>query len=476
MMKSISNVFIGLFLLTNTLWSQQKIAGFKAEHLKEKSLFTVVDDQENVTLFMVDKNKLTGYQLDASFQIKDSLTIPFNPKEFKGMVTSHPNQNEILIYWRTKTQHELFIHRFDFTIKKVSHNTIIIDPGKEKIVSNFTQNNIFHVVTFTKDASIVNIYKTDGTTVDKKVVDCSNFRFVNSENKRVSLWSLYDEHSWRVYYSGFELISPKAQSSLVNSTNMKKAYVRDHEIIFSFDNSKSYTQLLTVDLNDFTAKQKEYPQLSFGMIDSGSGMSNSFIANDYLIQVKSISSSLYFQVKDFEGNVITKYFISSDKDLEFSTSDIYQEEGSFKKRKVVDSPKKLLRKINNLNLSVNSYYHSDTFFLTLGGVSNPQQNSGTLGMFGLVGALIDVAINSSSTISSINSYSNKNVVYVNAKFDKDFKSLPNSEQPLALDKLRLFLEENNKFINPTVFNVGAKLYYIGLNKENKEYGIYIFED
>ncbi|MDP2162215.1 MAG: hypothetical protein Q8K02_17175, partial [Flavobacterium sp.] len=224
-----------------------------------------------------------------------------------------------------------------------------------------------------------------------------------------------------------------------------------------------------------TAKQKEYPQLSSGKIYSGEGMSNSFLVNDNLIQVKSIYPSLYFQIKDLEGNVQTKYFIKSEKDLEFNTSEIFQENGSFKKRKILDSPKKLLRKINNLNLSASCYYHNETYYLTMGGVSYPQQNSFSYGMFGLVGALIDVAINNYA-ISNINSYSNKDVVYVNAKFDKNFKSLPDNLEPLALDKLRLFIEENNKFINPTVFNKDAKLYYVGLNKESKEYGIYVFED
>ena len=53
--------------------------------VKEKNLFSVLDDKGRVVLFMAEKNKLTGIQFDDSFQINDSLSIPFNPKELKKM-------------------------------------------------------------------------------------------------------------------------------------------------------------------------------------------------------------------------------------------------------------------------------------------------------------------------------------------------------------------------------------------------------
>lgn len=481
LMKTILNIFT--LFISITVLSQQKVADFNADNTKEKNLFSVLDDKGRVVLFMAEKNKLTGIQFDDSFQITDSISIPFNPKELKKMVASHPKQNQILIYWLTKNKNELYVQQFDFENKKVTANTIIVDPGKEKIVANFTNNNFFYVVTFTKNESTINVYKTDGNLVEKKVIDCSKFRFVNSSNQKVNLWNLYDENSGTVYYSGFESISDASQTSLVKSTSIKKAYIRDQEVIFSFDNSTSYTQLLKVDLKNFTATQKEYAQLSYGFNETNNGlpnsnieMSNSFIINNKLIQVKNNAKSLSFQIVDFDGNVITKNVVKPDEDFGFNTSPMYLEEGSFKKRKELDSSKKLLRKIYYLNLSVTGYYHDGKYNLTLGGVSYPQQNSFSFGMFGLIGALIDVAINHNNTISNINSYSNKNVVYINAMFDEDFNSLPNNPNTLALEKLRLFVEENDKFINPTIFDKDSKIYYVGFNKESKKYGIYVFEN
>ena len=162
-----------------------------------------------------------------------------------------------------QNKNELYVQQFDFENKKVTANTIIVDPGKEKIVANFTNNNFFYVVTFTKNESTINVYKTDGNLVEKKVIDCSKLRFVNSSNQKVNLWNLYDENSGTVYYSGFESISDASQTSLVKSTSIKKAYIRDQEVIFSFDNSTSYTQLLKVDLKNFEHTFTHY-RMDFG--------------------------------------------------------------------------------------------------------------------------------------------------------------------------------------------------------------------
>jgi hypothetical protein len=178
-----------------------------------------------------------------------------------------------------------------------------------------------------------------------------------------------------------------------------------------------------------------------------------------------------------DGNEIKSFTLKPDQEIDFKNSDIIQEEGSIKTKKTLDTSRQLIRKIYNMNISVSCFYKNDSYYMVIGGVSFPQQTSYFAGMGGgLTGALMDAFITNNYSVNNINSYSNKKTVYIYSLFDQDFNHLKGTVNQLAFDKLRLFVERNNKFINQTVFNIGSKIYYFGQNKDTKYYCFYVFED
>jgi len=474
MIKKILLLFVFSFNFIN---AQEKIISFKSNDTEEKDVFSIIDDSNNATLFISNKTKIDAYQFNESFQVKDSLSTDVNTKELKKIIGTSQKNNKFFLYWSSKKDNEIVTQIFDFTNKKTTKFTNIIELDKEKIITKVTVKNKFYIISIQNNLNIFNVYCFDGESLEKKVIDCSNFKFINSLHKSVSFLSMFNEYKEIVYYSRLKNMRSDTPVSLVNCAEKKKVYIKDNSVIFTFDTNVNFTQTLTLNFDDFTATQKEYTLPPIKHYDLNSISSNSFLINDKIIQVKIDYNILFVLIKDLEGKEIKSFALKPDQEIDFKNSDIIQEEGSIKTKKTLDTSKQLIRKIYNMNISVSCFYNKDSYYLVIGGVSYPQQTSYFTGMGGsLTGAVMDAFITNNYSVNNINSYSNKKIVYIYSLFDKDFNHLEGTVDKLAFDKLRLFVEENKKFINQTVFNIGSKIYYFGQNKDSKYYCFYVFED
>lgn len=472
-----STLFLYFFICIQTAFSQEKVASFNPNNNESKSVFTIVNEPtKTATLFYIDKKSITSFQFNDELILKDTLHIDYSNKELVDILGYSNSNNKYYLYWNTKKDDEIVTQCFDFEGNKVISSNAVFDIGKEKVIDKITVNNIFYVVTVLKNTSVLNFYCFSEGKIFKKTIDCSEYKFVDNENNEVTFWKLYDEFSETVYYNGITNILQETPASLVMSTAKKKAYIYNNSLIFTFDANRAFTQTLTINLSDFTPSQKSYrlpfiQKTAYNIIDS-----NSFFINGNFIQIKMDPSVFYITVKDIEGKEIKNLVLYPDKEIEFKNSDILQENGGIKSTRVLDTSNQFLKKTNNLNSSVSCYYNNETYNLVLGGVSYPQQTVNYGGMFGLIGSLIGSAIIANFSISNVNSYANKKVVYINCLFDKNFNHLNRYATKLAFDKLRLFNEENDKLINQTIFKLNSVLYMGGYKKETKEYTFYKFED
>lgn len=204
--------------------------------------------------------------------------------------------------------------------------------------------------------------------------------------------------------------------------------------------------------------------------------SNSFFIDNKLYQIKSSPDLFYFTVKDLENNTIKKYSATANALIEFKNSEIYQEGGDFGGKRILESSSQFIRKINNLNSGLSCYHIGQNTLITFGGVSAVQQSTGqvTFGQFGLVGALVAVAV-FNPTMNSFNSYSNRKVVKIEGLFDNEGNHINGELQPLAFDKIRTFFDKNNDVSSQTLFKMDA--YYLGYyDNKTKEYIIRKFTD
>lgn len=458
-------------------FGQEKVASFSQKDKERKDIFTVVNESDKeLALFFIDKKSLSASRFDKNFVLIDTLGIQFSKKEVAEITGHSRSKNQYYIYWEGSNSKELVAQHFDFDSKKTQTAVIPFDIGKEQIINKFTSNNIFYIVTCSKNSSILNFYRFENGKMDTNLVDCSAMTFLNQYQKKVTFWDLYKENSALIYHNLIENISSETPASLAISTNKKKAYVNDESVTFTFDVNDVFTQTITVNLSDFKSSQKSVmmPYVKKAEIDRID--SNSFLINDRLIQLKTANKTLALTVKDQENNVLKNIVLNADDEVDFKNSDIIQETGSIESTKILGSSNQLIRKLNSLYPSVSGYYFDEKYYLVIGGVSAPQQNGAMMGgmIGGFTGALIGSAF-SNYSVKNLNSYSNKKVVYIQSIFDKDFNHVKGESKKLAFDKLRLFVEKNERITNQTVFKFNSLLYLVGWDKDGKEYSFYKFE-
>jgi hypothetical protein len=189
-------------------------------------------------------------------------------------------------------------------------------------------------------------------------------------------------------------------------------------------------------------------------------------------------------IKDLNDNLIQKYEATDTNPIiDFKNSNIIQQNGELSKQRILETSNQFIRKTNNANTGVSCYKLNGNYLVTLGSVSNEQQKAGAGamvgGMFGAVGAiagsLIDAAI-SNPTMESFDSYANRKVVYINGLFDQEGKHIKGEINPIAFEKLRIFLDNKTNFTSQTLYKMDQSYYFGYYDNSTKEYTIRRFQD
>ncbi|WP_284650880.1 hypothetical protein [Flavobacterium terrisoli] len=473
-------LFAVVFINISFCFAQQQTASFEPSVKEKKDVFTVVNSKDNkVALFFSDKKSISALLFDEGLKLSDTITTTYSNKEVDDIIGYSYTGQKYYVYWSGSEDTQIIAQCYDFDAKKSNSSPISIDIGKEKIIDKITIQNTFYIITALKHTSILNFYCFTDGKMNKKTVDCSNYRFIDSSSKKVSFWEMYNEFSSTIYYNGINNILDETPASLVLSTHKKKAFVNGNSIIFTFDTNEDFTQTLTINLSDFSATQKAFAQVPMPKREMGEIDSNSFFVNNNMIQIKSDWSVIYVTVKDMSGIELKKLAMYPGKEIEFKNSEIIQENGGINSTRILDKSSQLVRKISNLNPSVSSYFYNGRYNLVIGGVSNPQQDGVLIGAMvgGFTGAMIGAAISSNYSMNNLSSYNDRMVVYINCLFDQDFNHIKEEGKKLAFDKLRVFEEENKKILmNQSIFKLNNKLYMGAFDKSTKLYTFYQFED
>ncbi|TYP99576.1 hypothetical protein C7447_101176 [Tenacibaculum adriaticum] len=228
-------------------------------------------------------------------------------------------------------------------------------------------------------------------------------------------------------------------------------YVRDNSIVFSFDNNNEFTQVLTINLNDFSAKSKAFKK---PMIDvkPNDKKSNSFINGNHIFIIANNKEKLVLNIVNYNNKEILKsYSILKDEPITFKNTPIIQEGGSYNNYRELEKTKKFLRKINVNEVGVSVRKLNGIYHLTLGGYTL-QSNGGTMMMGGFGGLPItsfgNVSIFFNPAQFAYNSISNTKSTRIESLFDEHFNHIEGEIQENAFDKIK----KNEKEIQDNVFN------------------------
>lgn len=470
-------LILAFLLISNFLIAQEAVNMYQHDLENIKNLNTITNEVNRESVLILTNKEKTDFVLfDENINLNAKLTQnnTDNSQEYLGY--SLIENKTYYTYWQ-KDKKTIKVLGIDFLNKNINSTDLPFQiEKKEKIINVFNHLNAFFILTVDKSTSHLNLYRFSKNNYEKKSLDCSGFRLLDFENKNVNLWSFIDDQSSTVYRSDFKVFD--ASSSIINSvsaTQKKKIFLTQKNIILVSDINSNFSQLLMIDLDDFTISQRAISKaITFNNDINYSPETNSFIIDNKIFIIKFGGESVTIIVKDFDNNLLKTYSLSSATGDYYINSDLKEENGSITSGEVIDKKNAFFRRIVDKNASISGYYENEKYYLTIAGVSYPQQQFFYLNMFGVVGSTIGLLLENSSQ-SSIPSYADKKIVYFKSVIDKDFKGSQEKLPYSSFEKLRLFIEKDNtkkEFLEP--FEFQNHLILTGINTKEKRIIFYKF--
>lgn len=482
-------------LLLNSFFSfsQEMVKEFDLKLEKKRDFFQVVNEnKKEVILFLNDKEKVTSIRFDEKFNIKDSLSSTRPEKMYEEIIGYSQNENDYFVFWGSKDRKKINSQYFNFTTKETKTTSVSLELKKEKIIKELTINNVFYLITIVKNTSIIKFYISDNNgSLNEKTLDLSHLEFRNIYDKPADLYTVLTDESSE---PSFQNIANDSPPSLALSAKTYKIYTYSpNEIIFTLDNTAKATQVLRINLQNYTSDLKfiTQPKTQRGEYGSLIFKSNSFLIDNKIIQLKTNAFVLFVTISDLYDNKIKEYKVLHDQEIDFKNSDFFQESNGINNQKTIENTEKFLRKIHNYP-SISSYNLNGIYYTSIGSsVDKSHASGGGMGAAGIgmgAGGMVPVYYGGGYTVENLVSYKDKIVFYTNCLFDSNFNHVNGEIKNSAFDKVRIFLEEN-KDIRETVsmfttslykdlilFKFNNSLYLGNYNKTNKKYQIFSFTE
>lgn len=484
------------FLAGLRSFSQEVVNEFDLKLEKKRDFFQVVnEDKKEVILFLNDKEKVTSIRFDEKFNLKDSLSSVRPDKAYIEIIGYSQNKNDYFIFWGSKDRKEINSQYFNLTTKETRSTRINLELKKEKIIKELTINNVFYLITIIKNTSILKFYISDNNgNLNEKTVDLSHLEFKNIFDHPENLYIVLTDESRE---PNFQTIANDSPPSLVLSSKKYKIYTSNpDEIIFTIDNTRNATQVLRINLQNFTSNLKSFAQQKIAKGEYGgiAFESNSFVIDNKILQLKTNSYVLFLTMSDLDGNKINEYKAMHDQEIGFKNSDIFQERNGFNNKKIIKKSDEFLNKINT-SPSVSCYNLDGVYHTVIGSSDDRVHGGGSMGMGVGMGASGGMGAGMSFapygrcyTIENLISYKDKVVIYTNCLFDSNFNHLDGEIKNSAFDKVRIFLEENKDikekvsilttslYKDLILFKFDKSLYLGNYNNKDSQYIIRKFAD
>ena len=481
-------------------FSQEEIVAFK-NYLKTsstgiKQVIPIVNKKnDDISLFIVDATKVYGYILNSNFKITKQLSSDDRSRKYKILIgNSISEDNDYRVYFTNTKKDKFATINFSYNSNSSDFKEFTLKSKNEKFIQTAVIENKFYIISATKKTSILNIYSfdDDGNYVVTKV-DFSKERFINRVNKNATLYELLTI-TGGLYGTkssvGVKKITENTPNSIEVASAFRKFYIREGKFVFSFDQNKSFSQLILVDIISFEKEVKRFKK-PFNEIQSISKKTNTYLNGDYLYAIASTPEKFTFTIQNFNsGELVKEYSTTVNDSITFKNTPIIQKGGMYDDYRELEKTKKFLRKITTGDIGVSIHKAHNKYQITLGGKIEIARGGsgmsigmpmGTPGGFsigaGAIGNIGSVNIYFNPTFNNFNYYSQTKSTYIKGLFDTDFNHVIGEIKDNAFDKIKGFEEKDHYFPKgKTVFKY--KDYYILGNyfSGSKEYRLKKFED
>ena len=446
-MKRKNWFILSTILIFNSLFGQSKLTEFK-NSLKISSSdikdVTPIVNKNNGDLayFIADAKNVYAYKLNSDFKLKNKLSSEEKRRKYKTIIGYSISENGNYTAFLTNKNRTSFLKvTFSFNDKKTTSKEFKLNYSSEKFIQTASINNKFYLISTRSgiDGLFIYEFNSDGS-MKKNNIDLSHLNFISKYGKKIKVGDFLT----RTYnQKDINKVDESVPNAIEVVANHKKMYIRDNNIIFTFDNNKSLTQVLSINLNTLKATSKTFTK-PLSETKNSRKNTNSFIYNDYIFVLASSKEELVLDINDYDsGKAQKKLSIFKDQPITFKNTPIIQEGGFYNSRRELEKTKKFLRKINAGKIGVAVRKSNKNYQITLGGYT--LQQSGGMMMGGMVGGMIGgiaVASIGNATVFfnpiqfSYNASVNTKSTRIECLFNTNFEHINGEIEENVFDKMK----------------------------------------
>ncbi|CAM1340049.1 conserved hypothetical protein [Tenacibaculum amylolyticum] len=422
-----------LFLTSITTFAQQRLTSFK-NVLKEnstdiKDVIPVVNKENgNTIMFIADAKNVYGYKLNPEFQLIDKLASETKKRKYKIFIGGDIHGQDYRIFLSNTSQNKFASINFSFTNKTTSSTEFKL-PQYEYFVQTIAPKNKLYLLTADKNSGNLYLYSFDknGTPIKDKI-NLESTHIVGKYDRAVKIATLLTGQE------SVQKIEKDTPNAIETVSDPVKMYVRDGNIIITFDQNKKVTYVLNIDIESKNSSTKVYDK-PLANLKSSRKKTNSFIYGDYMFGIAANKEIFSMHILDYpSGNFIKEYAVSKNEKISFKNTPIIQEGGAYNSYRELEKTKKFLRKITSENIGISVIKIAGDYLFTIGGYVNQRQGGGMMMMGGGFGAIPIGTIGSATfffnpTMFAYNSFSNTKSTRIEGVFNDNFEHIPNKEIP-----------------------------------------------
>lgn len=445
MKKNCMNILFLIGFVYSSLFAQIEIASFK-NFLKEnstdiKDVIPVVNTKNNdLAILIADAKNVYAYKFNDEFKLTGQLSSETKKRKYKILLGSSIYGNEYKIFLTNKSNTQFASVSFSFNDKKNTIKEFLL-PSGQTFIQTVSLKNKFYIISGNKmDGSIYLNYLNEDGNLQYIPLDIAELKLLNKKNKKVRVVDLLLPFN----YSPIKKFEENTPNSIESVSETAKMYLKDDNLIISFDNNENTTQLFTVNLTNYKVSTVTFNK-PLSNVKSGRKKTNSFIFDDKIAVVAATKNILSMYILDYStGNFIKEYAVNQDEEILFKNTPIIQKGGFYNGYRELEKTKKFLRKITAGKIGVSVIKNKNTYLLTLGGyveqrTAAPMMMGGFGGIGGAIASVGSVNVNLffNPTMFAYNSFTNTKSTQIECLFDTNFEHIKDAEVPKNIfDKIK----------------------------------------
>lgn len=428
-----------LFLLTLcialTATSQKEMVSFKntlkTSKAEIRDVIPVVNQKTGgIAIFLADVKNVYGYKLDKNFSVQGKLSSTERRRKYRLLIGSNSDSNNNYIVYLSDNKQLKFLRLdFSFNTQEIIEKEFTFNDRKERLLQTVSIDNKFYIFSFHSLLQQVFLYTFDENGDSKRnELNFDAFKFTSKSGKEISFKRMVTPETINTPISKFFENDPQSIESV---TAIRKMYVRDGKVFFTFDQNKQYTQVASVDLNSLELDVKQFKKPLFDE-SSKARKTNSYLNGNFIFLSAGTKKKYVLRIVNYTTQeVLKEYSIEKGKPIDFKNTPIIQEGGTYAAYRELEKTKQFLRKLNQGEIGLSVLKLNEKYHISLGG-SQPFSSGFIFVPIATVG---NVTFFFNPSGLAYNSYRATKSTRIECLFDKDFNHVEGEIQANAFDKM-----------------------------------------